>query len=673
MILNSALATCSDVKPDTPYRYISPLPYSTGHNIETILIIRFGPELDRSSIHRGIVSLHGEKSGDHEINFRLAEDNRTIQILPCRHFDWNESVTFRLDGGINTRDGNAVPPLEFSFGIRESPSRIPDLFRNDLNKSDLMVPEVQVLENDGSAPGYIFAAFNGLNSGILFTFDNNGTAVFYRKFPYNVNNFKLHPGGIPAYHDYGLDAFVGLDNFCQPLDTFMMANGYMANMHEFRLLENGHALMLAYDYRQMDLSEIIEGGDSNALVIGFVIQELDENKDLIFQWRSWDHLDIQDTYEECKSEFLNRFTICDFAHANSLDMDSDTSLLISTRNLSEITRINRQTGRIIWRMGGKNNEFDFQDDARSFRGQHTVSKQENGTITLFDNGYNSDSLYSRGLEYRVDEEKKTVSLVKEYLHDPLIYGFAMGNIQRLKNGNTLLYWGAKPDQSSGPVTEYDPGGRIVFEAEFEQVILPSYRCYRYEWNPGVFSLDIDTLYLVRSQYGQVATASVGIRNNTVDPVIINKLISPKGIISPGKNLPIVIPGNESRNIELYFQSDSEGSYRDVLTFCYDTDTSRVSVQLPVRAEVLALNDFKLSGVPGLRLKPMPVSDLLEISSAIPIHRLELYDSHGRLVCSGSGDWLHISLPLESVSTGFYLLKLKYRDGSISMSRILKFQ
>ena len=37
-------------------------------------------------------------------------------------------------------------------------------------------------------------------------------------------------------------------------------------------------------------------------------------------------------------------------------------LMISSRHLNEITKISRTTGDIIWRFGGKNNQFTFVND-----------------------------------------------------------------------------------------------------------------------------------------------------------------------------------------------------------------------------------------------------------------------------------------------------------------------
>ena len=159
-----------------------------------------------------------------------------------------------------------------------------------------------------------------------------------------------------------------------------MKNGYKPDAHDILLLKNGHIMMESYDPQKVDMSKVVEGGNPNATVIGLVIQELDENKNLLFEWRSWDHFKITDSYNNLLS------SVVDYVHCNSLDADTDSTLIFSSRNLNEITKINRLTGKIIWRLGGKNNEFIFQNDLRGFSAQHSAMKQKNGSLTLFDNG-----------------------------------------------------------------------------------------------------------------------------------------------------------------------------------------------------------------------------------------------------------------------------------------------
>ncbi|MFC2115985.1 aryl-sulfate sulfotransferase [Bacteroidota bacterium] len=662
------------------YQHLSPLPFSTGHNPETTITIKYGMEIDRNSVDGKYFELLGEISGSHNISLRLAGNNKSLIIIPEQHFILNERVHIRMSEGIRGVNGLTLPVIDYWFRVRESQVEIKH--RSEPTESEMLpfsstlksvseIPEVKISRLEDPAAGYIFCTFTGKAYNFLYAFDNYGTPVFYLEFPYPVYNLRPHSTGMLTYHDYELDGFIALDRLYNPVDTFLMGNGYHANMHEFVLLNNGHALMLAYDYQTRDLSQIIEEGDTNALVIGFIIQELDKQKDVLFQWRSWDHLEISDTYQECKSNFLDRFTICDFAHANSIDMDSDTSLIISTRNMSEITKIHRQTGEIIWRMGGKNNEFSFIDDPKSFSGQHTVIKQSNGSITLLDNGYNSDSLYSRGLEYQVDEDLKTARLVKEYHHDPQIYGFAMGNFQRLDNGNSLIFWGALKGNTSGPVTEYNPEGRVVFEAVFDSIYLSPYRCYRSEWEAEALILNVDSLHFSQTASDQYPIRSLQISNNTDKTLSINKLLSHTGNFSVNENFPLAISGGETRMIQINFHADSVGQYQDVLTFCNDTDTSRISVQLPVWAEALMVNGVPFDRAADLNIYPNPVNDLLEINSDRTIIRLEIYDIHGRLIRFKEEPGKSFSISLESAETGIFILRIYYPDGSTSRSMIMK--
>ena len=47
----------------------------------------------------------------------------------------------------------------------------------------------------------------------------------------------------------------------------------------------------------------------------------------------------------------------DPVHGNGLAVANDGNLLLSSRNQSEVTKINLQTGEVMWRFGGKANQF----------------------------------------------------------------------------------------------------------------------------------------------------------------------------------------------------------------------------------------------------------------------------------------------------------------------------
>src|SRR4029078_10990761 len=111
------------------------------------------------------------------------------------------------------------------------------------------------------------------------------------------------------------------------------------DLHDLRVLQNGNALLMSYDVQVIDMSQIVQGGQKDAHVTGLIIQEIDRQKNVIFQWRSWDHFEITD------ADSVNlSLGMVDYAHGNSLEIDYDGHFIISSRNMSEITKINNITG-----------------------------------------------------------------------------------------------------------------------------------------------------------------------------------------------------------------------------------------------------------------------------------------------------------------------------------------
>jgi hypothetical protein len=232
-------------------------------------------------------------------------------------------------------------------------------------------------------------------------------------------------------------------------------------------------MMMAYEWREMDLSHH-PGGIPKVSVYGNHVQVLDENDSVVFEWKCWDHFELEDSYE-----FIPGRGWLDPVHMNSTAIDFDGNIVISSRNLSECTKINRTTGEIMWRLGGKNNEFEFINDEDSIWFQHDfrpVPGKPN-YYTLYDNGNRRVPRYSRAVEFYLDTGNMTAEKVWEYRHTPDRYSYWLGNVQRLPNGNTLINWGDTPLPK---VTEVTPEGQVVYEADFSHRT-PVYRTFRFEW------------------------------------------------------------------------------------------------------------------------------------------------------------------------------------------------
>jgi hypothetical protein len=158
-----------------------------------------------------------------------------------------------------------------------------------------------------------------------------------------------------------------------------------------------------------------------AVVTGLIIQELDRNKNVVFQWRSWDYVDVT---EALGVNFVA--ATVDYVHGNAIELDADGNLLISARHLCQILKVDRKTGDVIWRWGGKMNEFLSIGDSTAVSYQHALRRLPNGHFLIFDNGNLRSNRYTRVVEYAFGEERKTATLVWEYPHDPDVYSAAVG-------------------------------------------------------------------------------------------------------------------------------------------------------------------------------------------------------------------------------------------------------
>ncbi len=475
-------------------QYYSPLQNANYVSKDATIIIRYGPVISKQNIADFKISLQGSKTGGHNGQILLADDHKTMIFKPDQPFSPGEQVQVNINS-LRLNSQTAYRPLAYTFtvsvnqqpGTVASPSvpfGIPRSAFPDYLTLPQDIPHYTVSKTSlDTGEGDIFVApFYWSKSTVgsyLLILDNQGQIVYYQSMANDLSgyDFKELPGGFLTFYDQKNSTHYVMDSHYQVVDTYQAGNGYTSDLHDFTMTPDGYAFLMAYDTETVDLSKIVRGGKQNAAVTGLIIQELDPSKNVIFEWRSWDHFSLLDT-----TVSLTDLQI-DWVHGNGMVLTSDGNLLLSSRNLSEITKINLQTGDVIWRLGGKANMFKFVND-QGFAFQHDISQLPNGDITLFDNhGTDQNPSPSRGVEYKVDEANRTVTKVWEFTHLPLVFTDYMGDIQRLPDGNTFLGWGNSfkvPGYVYATMTEVTPYNQTVFELTFDEPYV-SYRAYRAPW------------------------------------------------------------------------------------------------------------------------------------------------------------------------------------------------
>jgi hypothetical protein len=358
------------------------------------------------------------------------------------------------------------------------------------SRPDLRPPAVHVVKSGrGLYPGYIFLApkkdpdEEGPGQDGPMILDNNGDPVWFRPAPpgeRDVMNFRAQTyrgrpvltwwGGV--HEGFGEGEYVIFDDSYREVKRFRAGNGYEGDHHEFLITTRDTALVSIYAETPWDLSPY--GGPRDGLVLDGIAQEIEiETGEVLFEWHSLDHVGLGESYYEPKPDQKEAY---DYFHINSVDVDSDQNLLISARRTSTVYKVDRKSGEVVWRLGGKRSDFQMEDEA-VFAYQHDARRQPDGTITLFDNyGKQDETGRSRGIVLKVDEEAMKATLVREYLGggDPI--ADTQGNVQTLPGGNVFVGWGSEPFLS-----EFDGEGNLLFDAKFEPWG-ESYRAFRLPWS-----------------------------------------------------------------------------------------------------------------------------------------------------------------------------------------------
>ena len=361
---------------------------------------------------------------------------------------------------------------------------------------DLPLPLVTTVNNP--SPGGIYmtpfgevATPEGPYRNYLMILDSTGQIVKYNLLPqqekgYKGYHFKSELNGNLSFMTrkesqeldgtvYRTDtSFNILNTFKDTVNPYKRIRYYAAH----HLLANGNTLLLKYDFKYVDMTKYFPAGEPNGATLQALLQEIDKDKNVVFQWQSLDYIPVSDTYNPVAPAI-------EYFHPNSLAYDRDGNILVSARNLCSIIKINRNTGEIIWTLGGKSNDFTFigENEANApnyFSYQHDIRVLPNGHITIFDNGRQHSPNYSRAVEYELDEVNMTCKLVWEHRNTPDIYADIFGNFQRLPNGNSFIGWGNSAVGGGTALQELNPDGSIALELKLPEKLVSQF-IYKNPW------------------------------------------------------------------------------------------------------------------------------------------------------------------------------------------------
>jgi len=171
-------------------------------------------------------------------------------------------------------------------------------------------------------------------------------------------------------------------------------------------------------------------------------------------------------------------TAFDYFHGNSIALTSNGNLLISGRDVSAVYDVNRTTGAVIWKLGGKHSSFTLAPSGQQwFCYQHHARQPEANVVTLFDDGASGPSTCakhaSRALTLTLNTTSHTATITRDLGHNPPLHATVLGSNQALPNGDALVSWGDLPE-----ITEFNNAGKVNFAGSLSG---RTYRAFRAPW------------------------------------------------------------------------------------------------------------------------------------------------------------------------------------------------
>lgn len=342
------------------------------------------------------------------------------------------------------------------------------------SRPDLLPPAAHVTALGPTAPGSVFVSpMGGPGRRGPLILDDDGEPIWVgpreqgrARLDFGVQQYRGRP--VLAWwegrvaHGWGGGEYVLLDDAYRELARVRAGNGLRGDLHEFLLTPHGTALLTAYHVVDAEGRKVVEG----------VVQEVDvATGEVAFEWRSLAHVPLADSYRPAPRDPATPF---DYLHVNSVAADLDGNLLVSGRHTSTVYKLDRRTGAVSWRLGGKRSDFALGPGARTWF-QHHVRRHPDGTLTVFDNGAPpAHEPRSRALTLALDERARRVRVLRADTH-PGLLAIAMGSVQPLPGGNVFVGWGTEPWSS-----EFAPDGSLVWDLRLPDGAI-SYRAFRQPW------------------------------------------------------------------------------------------------------------------------------------------------------------------------------------------------
>ena len=446
-------------------------------------------------------------------NLYINTNTESAVYIEKNAFDWGNNVYWRVrpiysDGS----NGEWIDTRYFAIGEPILGNLNVDIYNDDLIEDGLVIYSQ-------------FAPY--LATGVI---DKYGNEIWNTQQSYvnHINEF----GQV-----YGIELQQGRGaqlNYDQDV-IWTTPSGTPIDGHEVKQIPNGNYMAFTLDVTRLGpipegawtsyfqgLGYAADGVTNEFPWLGLRLVEWDEEtREEVWAWDPFDYFTMDD-YDLYGGMWWNAYFngYFDWLHSNAFHFDGEEEVIyVSHRHLSRITKLDYQTGEVIWNMGlpaeyntgGDNICTDLR-----FSFQHNIQLLDDGTLLFFDNGNISplvnDDEYptTRIRRIRVIDDSHCETVWQFDLPE-LMFGAGMGSVQLLDNGNYSIYTfsngGEEPGDGQCDLLEVTPDKEIIWKASAGNNENAWYRSYKIPAiHPNAFSVIADDYQSLESDDGETLDA-----------------------------------------------------------------------------------------------------------------------------------------------------------------------
>jgi hypothetical protein len=214
-------------------------------------------------------------------------------------------------------------------------------------------PVIETTTSGELAQGYTFLTLRRIADPIVYetVIDANGVPVHIFATDLPSSDFKVQPNGTYSVarqvnpEGQPNHEIIVMNADFEEIDALQNVNLQNTDDHDALLRADGGRVLMAYEPEKLD--------DASGTRWHSDLEEVGPDGNVVFEWSSRDHIPYSDNLTS---------NDIDYAHVNSVEETSDGGLIASFRNTSQVMKIDRPSGEVVWRLGGKSSDFTFVDD-----------------------------------------------------------------------------------------------------------------------------------------------------------------------------------------------------------------------------------------------------------------------------------------------------------------------